>query len=314
MVPVRRESTPSHTPSSGSPLAGSCSLAEAQARAGRAGEPPVLREQPVGLPRPVALAGDLVGEGRAVGREPERLDREPPGELVRAVLVERPGVHRDDGVRRGGADQPHQPFQRVGVLRRAVPDPLGERGGERVPEVRLVEVEDVADGGVRHGLALLALAEQSQPRALLLADGVAAALAPGDRRDAHAPAAPLVPLTERRQGLELVVGMRADEQHVVVRGVPVLGVLGLCLCLGLCLGRGGDQRAGQQPQHRDTGDERGPRRVASGPGGNVGTGGNIERGHGQALRQRSDHEPEESWRSRRAGGPNPSHQVTSPMR
>ncbi len=120
-------------------------------------------------------------------------------------------VHGQHDLGTGLSDEPYHLLQRV-----AAPHLVGERRADRVVEVDVVEVEDFAHARVRHGRALLGLAQQAERRPLLGADRVPAALAPGDGDDAGADAVILLPLAERGQAERLVVGVGADEQRVEI--------------------------------------------------------------------------------------------------
>ena len=173
-----------------------------------------VSEQAPDPPRPQPLARDLVAERARVRRRLVGLDGEARRDLVMAVVARRRRrVHRHDHVRARLAHDADDPLERRAV----VPHLVRQRRGHRVVEVDLVEVEDAADVRATDRSPLLVLADQAERRALLRADRVAAALAARDREDAGLDRALLRPRAVGGDAAGLVVGVRADEQHVEVR-------------------------------------------------------------------------------------------------
>ena len=100
------------------------------------------------------------------------------------------------------------------------PSREGRRNG--VVEVDLVEVEEPLNAHQGQGTAFLPLPQQTQQRAVLAANRIAATLTTGDGHDAHLHSALVTPPSESSEQTGLVVGMSTDEEDVETLG-PGLG-------------------------------------------------------------------------------------------
>src|SRR5690606_22851785 len=113
------------------------------------------------------------------------------GHLVMPMVAGcRRRIHRDDDLRLRLPHHTHDAFERVVVA----PGFLGQWRADGVVEVDLVKIVDMLDAGLANRGSLLALADDTQRRTLLGPDGVAAALAAGDRDHANLESIILVPL------------------------------------------------------------------------------------------------------------------------